>query len=153
MFFWVRSWKNTFWSWMLLSCFIFYNNCCSNKFVNKKYGPNFLLKWWKTWRYFLSFKRAKSSAFNGAYIAKWIRPLDFKFVLYKFDQLYLCFNSSQIRCADITIYRMGTSLIFGYHIMIMKFVCKRNIMNREVVLMENHNANLANFTASYYTKK
>ena len=103
MFFWVRSWKNTFWSWMLLSCFIFYNNCCSNKFVNKKYGPNFLLKWWKTWRYFLSFKRAKSSAFNGAYIAKWIRPLDFKFVLYKFDQLYLCFISSQIRCVDITI--------------------------------------------------
>ena len=50
----------------------------------------------------MSFKRAKSSAFNGAYIAKWIRPLDFKFVLYKFDQLYLCFNSSQIRCVDIS---------------------------------------------------
>ena len=38
----------------------------------------------------------------GAYIAKWISPLDFKFVLYKFDQLYLCFNSSQIRCVDIS---------------------------------------------------
>ena len=48
-------------------------------------------------------KEPKGVPLMGAYIAKWIRPSDFKFVLYKFDQLYLCFNSSQIRCGDITI--------------------------------------------------
>ena len=50
----------------------------------------------------------------GAYIAKWIRPSDFKFLLYKFDQLYLCFNSSQIRCGDITIKIIYSVLILVY---------------------------------------